>query len=59
MDISKYKNDNLIIVCPTEEKNKILEELSSDKNFYNIKFMTKEEFKSNYYFSYDEEALST
>lgn len=58
MDISKYKNDNLIIVCPTEEKNKILEELSSDNNFYNIKFMTKEEFKSNYYFSYDEEALS-
>lgn len=58
MNLTKYKNNNLIIVCPNEEKNKILIQLSNDKNFYNIRFMTKEEFKNNYFFSYNEEALS-
>ncbi len=53
----KLNQDNLLIVCPTEEKNKLLTELNKEKNIYNIKFMTKEEFKNNYYFSYDEQAL--
>ncbi len=49
--------DNLLIICPNYEKMQLLEELSTKDNFYNIKFMTLEEFKSNYYFSYNEEAL--
>jgi len=47
----------LLIVCPNEEKMNILNSLTKDTNFHSIKFMTKEEYLSNYYFSYNEEAL--
>lgn len=49
--------NNLLIVCPNEEKLRILDELSNNQDFYNVKFMTKSEFMNNYYFSYSEEAL--
>lgn len=49
--------DNSLIICPNSEKIFLLEELNKQDQFYNLKFMTKEEFKNNYYFSYDEEAL--
>ena len=45
---------NKIIICPNEEKLRLLEE---NKNIDNIKYMTKEEFISNYYFSYDNKTL--
>ncbi len=48
---------NRLIVCPNNEKEKILEKLSKDKILHNIKFMTKEEFINNYYFSYNDNAL--
>lgn len=51
-----YQN-NTLIVCPTAVKMRILNSLSEKKDLYNLKFMTKEEFKNNYYFSYDEKAL--
>jgi hypothetical protein len=46
-----------IIVCPNEEKLRILDELSNEDLLYNIKFMTKKEFIDNYYFTYNDEAL--
>ena len=46
-----------LIICPNSEKLKILSNLSKDKNIYNIKFMTKEEYLSNYYFKYDEKSI--
>lgn len=49
--------NNLLIVCPNEEKLRILEDLNKENDFYNVKFMTKNEFMNNYYFSYGEEAL--
>ena len=49
--------DNALIICPNATKLKILNELLEENTLYNIKFMTKEEFKNNYYFSYDEKAL--
>ena len=49
--------DNTLIICPNATKLKILNELLEENTLYNIKFMTKEEFKNNYYFSYDEKAL--
>lgn len=55
--MQELEKDNLLIICPNEQKIKILETLSKEKKLYNIKFMTKEEYKSNYYFSYDETAL--
>lgn len=48
---------NKIIICPNQEKIKILEELSTKKELLNIKFMTKEEFINNYYFSYDDNTI--
>ena len=46
-----------IIICPNEEKLKILLSFHNDKIIHNIKFMTKTEFINNYYFSYDEETI--
>lgn len=46
-----------LIICPNSEKLKILSNLSKDNNLYNIKFMTKKEYLSNYYFNYDEKSI--
>ncbi len=55
MDFDKYKNDNLLIVTPNSSK---LYLLNNNKNIMNIKYMTIEEYKSHYYFSYDYKAIS-
>ena len=55
--MNEFIKDNLLIICPNEEKIKILDNLSKDDKLYDIKFMTKEEFKNNYYFSYDERTI--
>lgn len=49
--------DNTLIICPNSTKLQILNEQMTSDKLYNIKFMTKEEFKNNYFFSYDEKAL--
>lgn len=51
-----YQN-NTLIVCPNATKIKILNEQMQDDKLYNIKFITKEEFKNNYFYSYDDETL--
>ena len=56
MDINKYIDDNLLIICPNNEKKKILKELAKTDKLFNIKFMTLQEFKNNYYYSYNEKA---
>ena len=45
-----------LIICPNEEKIKMLSNVDNN-NLHNYKFMTKEEYLNNYYFSYNEEAL--
>ena len=55
--MNEYIKDNLLIICPNEEKIKILDNLNKEDKLYDIKFMTKEEFKNNYYFSYNEKTL--
>lgn len=55
--MNEYKDEQLLIICPNAEKTKILDRLNKDKNLYNIKFMTKEEYKKNYFYTYDENAL--
>lgn len=49
--------DNSLIICPNSTKMQILNEQMTIDKLYNIKFMTKEEFKNNYFFSYDERTL--
>ena len=55
--MNEYIKDSLLIICPNEEKIKILDNLSKEDKLYDIKFMTKEEYKKNYFFTYDEKAL--
>ena len=49
--------NNVLIICPNEEKLKILHKLSLEEKLYDIKFMTKEEYKKNYYFNYNEKTI--
>ena len=46
-----------IIICPTEEKNNILEKNELDMELKDIKFMTKEEYLNHYFYEYDDKAL--
>ena len=47
---------NLLIVCPQEQKLKILTSLQTESSLHNIKFMTKEDYMKNFFFTYTEEA---
>lgn len=38
--MQKLEN-NMLIICPNEEKLKILEKLEQEDKLYNLKFMTK------------------
>lgn len=57
MNMQKLDKRGLLIVCPNEQKMKILQSISIEEDIRDIKFMTKEEYKRNYYFSYTCEAL--
>ena len=46
-----------LIICPNEEKLKILLSFNNDKELHNTKFMTKNEFFNNYYFSYNDDTI--
>lgn len=55
--MNELTTENLLIICPNEEKMKILDTMSKENKLYDIKFMTKEEYKKNYFYNYDEKAL--
>ncbi len=49
--------ENTLIICPNDTKEKLLEEYSNRDDLLNIKFMNKDEYISNYYYSYDEKTI--
>lgn len=53
----KKLENNMLIICPNEEKIKILHTLEQQNNLYNIKFMTKQEYLNNYFFTYQDNAI--
>lgn len=55
MDLTKYENDNLLVVTPNSSKLSLLE---NNKNLINIKYMSLEEYKNHYFFSYDLKTIS-
>lgn len=56
MNLEEYKNDNLLIITPSNSK---MELLDRNTNFLlNIKYMTKSEFINHYYYSYDLKTIS-
>ena len=46
-----------IIICPTESKLNILNDINNQNQLHNIKFYTKQEFIDNYFFSYNDNSL--
>lgn len=54
--IDKYRDLDLLVVTPNSSKMTLLKEYS--KELINIKYMTKEEFKSYYFYSYDNKTIS-
>ena len=58
MDIEKYQDKEILMITPNEEKLNILDKFTNQNKLYNIKFMTIEEFQKNYFFDYDERAVS-
>lgn len=46
-----------LYICPNNEKTNILNKLSKDNKLHNIKFMSKQEFINNYYFTYNEKTI--
>ncbi len=49
--------DNTIIICENSYKKAILNNLTNQNIFYNVKFYTKKEFIQEYLFSFDEKAI--
>lgn len=49
--------ENILLICPNEEKMNILDQYQKDDKLHNIKFMNKKEFMNNYFYSYDETAI--
>lgn len=56
MIIDKIK-DNSILVVNNNIKDKIIEEIRNSNKIINIKFMSLDELRKNYYFSYDEKTI--
>ena len=54
--MEKLEN-NMLVICPNEEKIKILHTLEQQNKLYNIKFMTKQEYLNNYFFTYQDNAI--
>ena len=57
MEILNKLTDNTILITPNSVKEQILVSLNKKDKILNIKFMTLEEVRNNYYFEYDEKAL--
>ncbi len=50
-------NKQILMICPNEEKYRILEEKNHQKELHLIKFMTKEEFFHHYFYDYQMDAF--
>ena len=57
MDLEKYKDKEILMITPNAQKLNILDSFTKDSSLYNIKFMTIEEFKENYFYYYDEKTI--
>lgn len=55
MNLEQYKDRKIIFVTPNYIKNSVIKENSG--LFINIKYMTKEEYKSKYFFSFNNKTI--
>ncbi|MBQ6654167.1 MAG: PD-(D/E)XK nuclease family protein [Erysipelotrichaceae bacterium] len=57
MNITDYLNDDTLIICPSEVKMAALRYLNESRLIRTVKFMNMEEYRRNYFFDYDENAI--
>ena len=57
MDFKTIVEDNLLIICDNDIKEKMLSFLNAEKNIYDIKFMNINEVVKKLYFDYDKESI--
>ena len=57
MDFKTIVEDNLLIICDNDIKEKMLSFLNAEKNIYDIKFMNINEVVKKLYFDYDRESI--
>ena len=57
MNICDKICDNTLILTPSTNKKKLLQEISQSTNLFRVKIMTLEECKKKIYFDYDEDAV--
>ena len=57
MDIKDYITNDSILIIPYHLKEKIIKEISKNKDLINIKYMSLEEFRNEYFFSYKDDTL--
>ena len=57
MNITDYLNDDTLIICPNEVKMAALKYMNENRVFKTVKFMSMEEYRRNYFFDYDENAV--
>lgn len=58
MDYSSYLKDQTLFICPNDVKTNILNYLNEHKMIVNVKFMDLGEFKKNWFFDYDLNAVN-
>jgi len=51
--LEKIKDIEALIICSNEKKELLLKEIEKKKELYNIKFMTLNEFKNEYFYKYN------
>lgn len=58
MKIDKFLKENQIIIVPSSKRSKILREISRLKTCYSYKLFSIDEFKRQFLFDYDEDAIA-
>ncbi len=58
MPIKDYLQNNQIIIVPREMRKKVLKEISRSNTCYSYKLLSIEEFRKQFLFDYDEDALA-
>lgn len=57
MNLELGNLENTLIICLNNYKNSLLEMFSNEHKIFGVNFMTLEEYKKNFYFNYDFEAV--
>lgn len=57
MELFRYIKNKTLLIVPSIQKQKILEEMDTYDNLFDIKILSLEEFRKKYYFDYTQETL--